>query len=323
MPMLEKVLNKMNGLHYRQDYLCIANETFQQPLQVYLVSNGRVMKEISSLHCFVGYSPLIFALPLAALDGLEPGQIQIIFTTSSLEQNEVFTQKDALAMLWMKKIQITQMQGSICYYEGIKAIHRFVSGFYQSIMQASNEMYGRKPGNVFLSSNLYKQVQVAYSVPRKVCLITVKQDDLYNLFPTDLHGQPAPGFYIVSLRSDGLACKQVEGSGKILLSDMEAGSYKKVYALGKNHMQPLKQRPSFDFSGKESGTFGIPLPSSAISYQEMELFEAFIHGIHKILLFRIVNQVELQEKPLTLFHIHNCYATWRDHQGLPGNYLIR
>ena len=61
----------------------------------------------------------------------------------------------------------------------------------------------------FLPDNLYKQVQIAYSIPRNISLITVGQNDRFNLFPTDLHGPVNEDHYIISLRHEGKACQQV------------------------------------------------------------------------------------------------------------------
>ncbi|HUS00377.1 MAG TPA: hypothetical protein VMY77_01545, partial [Chitinophagaceae bacterium] len=206
-------------------------------------------------------------------------------------------------------------------YEGLEGRHRFLSGFHQSVLQLSNHIYGNKPGNVFLKGNLYKQVQIAYSIPRRVCLITVEENNLFNLFPTDLHGQVNDQYYIISLRHSGHACRQVEAAGRIVLSDMDANAYKEVYSLGKNHMQHLKARSSFDFSEMHSKTFHFPLPNHLIGYNELELEKSFIYGIHKLLLFKIVNR-EHTGNATTLAHIHNSYASLRHNMGLQSNYLL-
>jgi hypothetical protein len=191
------------------------------------------------------------------------------------------------------------------------------------MMELYNRLYNKRPGNVFLENNLYKQVQIAYSVPRKICLITVGENNLYNHFPTDLHGKVTGKRYIISLRQQGHACRQVESSKKIALSDMPAAAFKKVYSLGKNHMQPLKEATQFDFDSARSQYFMLPLPKDVLSYKELELVSAFVHGIHKILLFKIVHETTLTTKAETLSHVHNCYATWRYHQKLPSNFLLR
>ena len=182
-------------------------------------------------------------------------------------------------------------------------------------------MFNKKTGNVFLENNLYKQVQIAYAIPSVISLITVSSDNLFNLFPTDLHGQINEDYYIISLRYQGNACKQVEQAKKIVLSNVDASYYKEAYNLGKNHMQPLKEKSNFVFSEENSYTLKLPLPPNVIECRELELKDSFIHGIHKLLLFKILNHQRSQNPSTTLAHVHNVYATWRYKQGL-GNYFF-
>ena len=321
MRLLQKLLNLLNGLHYRQEYLCLAPGTFDEPLQVYLVNDTHIIKNVTSQHLFVGYCPLIFAFS----DALLPENIRLIFSHRLFHPNELFIQKDAIALLNLKKIK-QQPAGvnNIFYYEGTQGNHQFQSGFRQWINDLYNRWYNKKPGNVFLHSNLYKQVQIAYAIPRHIALITVSDGGNYNLFPTDLHGQAVNDHYIISLRTGGKACEQVEAAGRLLISEMDCTTYKAVYALGKNHMQPLKTKGQFTFGDQTSASFQWPVPDGALSYKELTLLDTFTHGIHKILLFKIL----YIHQPVTalngtLAHIHNTYATWRYKKGMEGNYLLR
>jgi hypothetical protein len=88
-------------------------------------------------------------------------------------------------------------------------------------------------------------------------------------------------------------------------------------------MQTLKPKENFFFSGPLSEVFNLPLPNSVQSYRELELIESFEHGIHRLLLYKIISNHTIAKEPSTLAHIHNCYATWRYRKGLPGNYLFR
>lgn len=318
---VKKILTKLNGLHFSQEYLCFSKGSFSQPLHVYLVSNGLIVKDITAIHLFVGYNPLIFAFPA---DPALPPSLHIIFSQLPLQLNAKFSTKDAIASLDLTiiKNQVTG-SGDILYYAGTRGNHHFLSAFHQFVNSLYNQWYNKKPGNVFLHDNLYKQVQVAYAVPRNISLITVGSNNLFNLFPTDLHGQVDEEHYIISLRIGGKACEQVEQAGKLLLSQVHADAYKMVYGLGKNHMQPLKPGVQFPFSHSLSENFKWPIPQQVISYRELKLLDSFNHGIHKILLFKIASQRQLQGGNDSLYHIHNSYASWRYKNNLPGNYLLR
>lgn len=325
MKVVKKILNKLNGLYYPQEYLCFSKESFPDALHVYLVDGIQIIKDITHSHLFTGYRPLIFTLHSLRENNREPADyIEIVFSQQSLQQNEFIQKKDAIARLSLKMIR-KQAAGSdtISWYEGTKGEHHFLSSFYQNIIGLSNRLFNKKTGNVFLPGNLYKQVQVAYSVPRIISLITVSNGGLYNLFPTDLHGPVNNQYYVSSLRHEGKACRQVETAGRIVISEVHCDSYKTVYSLGKNHMQELKSRDNFPFSGSFSANFQLPLPQSVLYYRELELTGSFVHGIHKLLLYKIVSQEAVNDEPATLAHIHNVYATWRHNKGLAGNYLLR
>lgn len=320
MRLLQKILTNLNGLHFPQEYLCFAKGSLPDQLHVYLVHDKRIIKDITSQHLFVGYCPLVFAFSFADLSP----SIQIIFSQQVLQPNEIFTAKDALAKLELSLIKKQQHNDSnIFYYEGTHGSHHFLPAFHQYINSLNNQWYNKKPGNVFLHNNLYKQVQIAYAVPRMISLITVGDNNLFNLFPTDLHGQVDETHYIISLRTGGKACKQVEAAGKLLVSQMHCDAFKTVYGLGKNHMQDLKSKDNFPFSESLSEGFDLPLPQQAVSYKELLLLDSFIHGIHTIMLFKIPVYRQLQAENDELAHIHNSYATWRYKNRLQGNYLLR
>lgn len=325
MKLLKKILNKLNGLYYPQEFLCLGKESFQHPLNVFIVDGGRIFKDITHSHLFTGYSPLVFTLFSTATHNSElPSCITIVFTRLYLQPNDAFEKKDAIAQLSLEMIR-KQSAGEVVlfYYEGIKGKHRFLSLFHQNIIGLNNTLFNKKPGNIFLHDNLYKQVQIAYSVPRIISLITVSDGSLYNLFPTDLHGPVDEQFYACSLRHEGRACLQVEAAGRITISQVNCEAYKMVYSLGKNHMQESKPEDSFPFGELHSTLFHLPLPQGVLYYRELELKESFVHGIHKLLLFKIVSSQLVKKEPATLAHIHNVYATWRYNKGLSGNYLLR
>jgi hypothetical protein len=323
MQLLQKLLNKLNGLHYQQEYLCLAKESFQDPIHAYFVKDAQIIRDITNEHLFTGYSPLIFTLKWSDLK--EPfSTIEIVFSQQSLQPNDFFKERDALARLSLRLVKKQKIEADeIFYYEGVRGQHHFLSRFQQNIVGLNNVLYNRKKENVFLNNDLYKQVQIAYSVPRTISLITVGSRGLYNLFPTDLHGPVNNGYYVSSLRNGGKACEQVENAGRIVISQVHCDIYKMVYSMGKNHMQELKPKGNFLFSESVSKVFSLPLPESSLKYHELSLLESFNHGIHKLLLYKIVWNEAVNPEPSTLAHIHNCYATWRHQRGLPGNYLLR
>ena len=162
MSIIKKLLGKFNGLHYRQEYLCLAKELFQNPIRAYFVKDAQIIKDITNEHLFTGYSPLIFTLTSCVLK--EPfSNIEIVFSQSSFQPNEFFMERDALARLSLRLMLKQRIDNhDLYYYEGVRGHHHFLSLFHQYIVGLNNQLFNRKKGNVFLTNDLYKQVQIAY-----------------------------------------------------------------------------------------------------------------------------------------------------------------
>jgi len=145
---------------------------------------------------------------------------------------------------------------------------------------------------------------------------------LMNLFPTDLHGPVGDSHYVSSLRIGGRACEQVEAARRLAISEVDAAAFQAVYRLGKNHMQPMADPATFDLHATASATFGIPLPGAVVQYRELEWYDFFDWGIHRLFCYRVLHREKLSDAK-RLAHIHNCYAQWRANVGLRTAYLLR
>jgi len=143
-----------------------------------------------------------------------------------------------------------------------------------------------------------------------------------NMFPTDLHGTSGQKGYASSLRIGGMASTQLEKYKRIVISEVDLQSYKESYTLGKNHMAGLKDEKLFPLHRERSGFFDFPLPSFVLRYREMNVTDSFDHGIHRIYLYKVVNQKSVQQSN-TLAHIHQYYAQWRKDQGIPTRLFFR
>lgn len=324
MNLIKKILDRLTGIPFRQEYLCLS-EPLDHPPRLLLYVHGQFVKDVTNEHVFSGYSPLIFSFPDAnGSSDSWPLSIQIKLVNDLSNSNVNNDQKAALATLELKKIGEQNSNGmTVRHYEGTRGQHYFLNAFQQKIMTVSNSWFSKKKDNVFLPADLLRQVQIAYALPRKIALVTVEKDGLYNLFPTDLHGTLGNGYYLDSLRKGGQALKQVEEAGKLLLSEVQPSWYLTAYQLGKNHMQPTRNKELLPFGDEYSTLFHLPVPLGATRIYELELIEEMSHGIHQLLIFRICTNLQVGSASSSLSHIHAVYATWRKKQGLSGNYLLR
>jgi hypothetical protein len=112
-------------------------------------------------------------------------------------------------------------------------------------------------------------------------------------------------------------------SGKIVVAEINALAYKKVYAQGKNHMRATQPRETFEFEPEQSHVLKYGLPKGTVAYRELQLKTSFKHGIHTIMIFRILHKDTIRNGISRLSHVHNAYATWRFNKGWKDSYLLR
>lgn len=303
----------LTGLTIPQQYVCVALEELTPTLSVRLAGKGSYL-DVTQSHLFLGYKPLIIAF--------------VFEETSDEMENEVqmeFFQADrVVARLLLKKIASKKIGNkNVAFFEGVKGSHKFLNGLQQFVNDQREKFRKVKdPNNIALEGSLYDMVRIAYAVPRLISVITVSDGIKMNMFPTDLHGKISDKFYISSLRIKGKANEQVEQSGKIVLSNVDASEFRNVYSLGKNHMQELQLPTEFKHSGELSEAFKFPLPLSTLDYKELKRIESFDHGVHRVHTYEIVNEKKLRQGS-ALSHIHQYYAQWRLKNNMKTEMLLR
>jgi hypothetical protein len=314
MKIVSRILARAARLPFSQEYLCLEDRAFDGRLHAYELRGGRVAADVTGTHLFVGYSPLLLAFPAA---GDAPAERTLIFSAKELDPGAEPPRGAVVASLQLR----LRPSGDAAYalYEGVGARHRMLSSWKQWWIDAHNRHCKKGPGNVFLPGNGYRQVQVAYALPRPVCLVTVEGPGGINVFPTDLHGALPGGQYLVSLRHAGKACAQVLAAGGLLLAHMAPERAGFVYGLGKNHMQEPGHPARFPVDGSFEG---LPVPEGAVHVQRLQLESSALAGIHRILRFRCTAD-EKRGGGGGLAHVHAAYGSWLQKRGFEGNYFPR
>lgn len=318
-----RIRKKIFGLSIPQEYLCLANEKLDQSLSAVLTFNSRSASiNITDTHIFLGYKPLVFAIPFRsdmndAVALNEAREIEIEFRGTGLDKSNV------VARLTLEKMTERSYNGTIVlFFQGVRGEHHFLAKVHQLANQVRNGFSRQREGNVGLHGNLYDQVRIAYSIPRKISVITLSDGEGMNMFPTDLHGIASGKIYLSSLRIGGKANEQVEQIGVLALSDVDSSDYRNVYDLGKNHMQNLRDVASFRCHSRRSAEFNLPLPASVLSYLELRRLDSFDVGIHRIHSYEIVRTEKIHDGG-ALTHIHQYYAQWRIDRHHNTQFLLR
>jgi hypothetical protein len=306
---LKSIVKKwLTGLSLPQEYVCIDGGEFSNPLSVWIKTN-QGLQNITERHFLVGYSPLVLAI-----------SDQQVPTKPTIELSFRFG-NDEIASLVLSRIEADFLSDQVGFYKGESGTHKFLPILHQRINRILENRRKKPAGNIGLPSNLYDQVRIAYAVPRVISLISVFDGTLLNIFPTDLHGAIGTDYYVGSLRLAGLACKQVLDIKKIVISEISSTSARDAYAMGKNHMKLLRDASEFTCAGTSS-KFRFPLPISWRGYRELTYHAHFDVGVHRIIIYKVLNRVEAPKKEI-LNHIHTYYAQWRINNGLATEYLLR
>jgi len=304
------------GTNIPQEYLCIDENAIVEPLKVIFSSNGLKI-DVTDEYLFIGYKPVIIGITFDKSFKPENLQNPVLSFVGGDEKKSIAQ----IQLLLGSKKEIAGK--TFVIFTATKGTHKFINPLQKQLILLHQKLQKKKLGNVNLPGNLYEQVEIAYSLPRKICLITLGDSGMFNMFPTDLHGKIDEDNYVISLRSDGKANAQVNKFRKITLSNMNLNRYKYVYSLGKNHMQDLKGSEFFELTESLSETYSLPLPAGCVEYLELELKESFPVGIHNLNHFRITNKKTISNNDPVLSHIHRSYLSSLLKKGYKIDYKMR
>ncbi len=311
----------LSGFTLPQEYLCVRQNEFVEPLKVFASDNSLKNKvDITSHHLLVGYKPLLIAIDSQYLNEIKINPQDGLHLSFCTEKNIKLAE---LSLKFIKQLDLVPVTCLI--YEGVRGVHSFTNNFHKWFNYIYYQLTGDKKKNIFLDGNLYDQVKIAYSIPRLIFVASVGSNGLYNVFPTDLSGQISHANFIISLRTKGKANEQIENEGKCMVAKIDANYFSEVYNIGKNHMHDLSDINELGIRlGEESSAFfNLPVPFGAIEYFELKKIDKFEVGIHTIHFFRIINSARLSSSNSFLMHIHRDYAEWRRKNDIKTNYLIR
>jgi len=320
----------LTGISIRQEYLCLALEELADTLSVHLSTrDSSETHDVTGTHLFLGYRPLVLAIPFEDADGAaaRAAEICLGFQSGPFAADSRWrgfpAARDGIARLHLKKIQQRRVGDRLLvFYEGVFGAHRMLGAFHRFMNRWLEQLRQRPEGNVALDPNLYEQVRIAYSLPRIISLVSVGEGERMNLFPTDLHGPVDEAHYASSLRIGGRACEQVQAGRRIAISEIAAGAFQLAYRLGKNHMQAPQARGAFELHASPSATLGLGLPAAVVRYRELEWLEHLDCGIHRLFTYRVLRDERVADRP-RLAHVHKCYAQWRADRGQSTRYLLR
>jgi hypothetical protein len=320
---IKRLLRKfLTGYTLTQEYLCLPFEKTSNPFKI-ILALGDSEWDVTDTHVFLGYKPVVFGISVTDLNRIKMlHQRQGCSLYYRYDQNIENGKKVAVFTL-RKFATETFSDTTIFFFEAGQVSHSLQNWWHRQINRLIEKLTTRNANNIQLSDNLYEQVRVAYAIPRVISIISMRDGNKMNMFPTDLHGKISATIYVSSLRRGGKATEQVEILRDICISDVAAENFAHAYKLGKNHMAELRPETEFTVASVRSKNFKIPLPPGVISYRELELLHSLNRGIHQIHFYRIVSEETFDPNIPKLAHIHKLYAQWRINLKIPTTLFFR
>ena len=183
-------------------------------------------------------------------------------------------------------------------------------------LQARAMRRNRNPHNFQMTPKGVQQLMTFYICPRPVVLVSVCEPAHSNIFPMDLIGPLAGGFFTLALRSTSISVPAMVEARRVVLSGVPAGLKDVVYKLGEHHKRSFADWESLPFPVIPSDTFGIPAVASALWTRELAVLHSEETGSHTFFVCQTVSAHERASEP-QLHHTAGFHQEFRRRRAMP------
>lgn len=150
-----------------------------------------------------------------------------------------------------------------------------------------------------------KFIAALYSYPRKVIIVSYREEGYCNIFPMDIQGYIAEGgMYVLGLRTTNITLQKILAAKKLVICNTHMADVDIVYSLGKHLSVSPPPVSSMPFKVSNSKLFEFPVPEFSSAYKEVEIIRNRKMGYHMLLLGKIVSGQSAIENPGSLYHLH-------------------
>jgi flavin reductase (DIM6/NTAB) family NADH-FMN oxidoreductase RutF len=234
-----------------------------------------------------------------------------LFFGSSINSNAENIERKSVAVLGLSLFdKIEEKDGTLFLLKLEKSRIQHVSPIKALLIY---HRYYKKPGFPFKK---LKSFASAYSYPRKVRVVSIRQDNYYNIFPMDLLGEISDSKrFVFGLRHTNVALSKIIESGKLVASEVSFEHKETIYQLGKHHGVSPPSLDSLPFKTIQSDHFGFYIPEWADRYTEIKITRTMSLGSHMLLWGEAVNEKILKMSSGHLYHIHFLHYLYQKRKG--------
>lgn len=280
------------------EYKCTTSES-QPEEKVYLISSDHRI-DVSESHWPLSLQPLIFGAWLHDDYNIDVSR-KISFQFVSINSSKPFA--TATAELFET---LLVGRGRLLLFQ-ITAVHLgHVSRLELGVLF---RCYFKKPQ---LGFDRFALNSLAFSYPRKVRLVSFRDDDFCSIFPMDLLGIfNQENDFVFGLRHSNRALERILKRQKLVVAEVGPAHQDDIYALGAFHSTAMPPLDTLPLDIISTVLFSFPVPAYTEAYHEIEITGHRNVGSHMLLIGRSCAQTRLRPATGSLCHIHFLLALAR------------
>ena len=269
----------------------------------FLLIAGNTALDVTDKQCVLCLEPVVLAFWLEEKKEISSiqshTQVQLIGGYRDEYSDSEFKNNKAVSINLESYGKIEETDGTLFLFKISETVLSHIPAFKTSILF---NRYYKKPG---LSFEKYKALIAAYSYPRKVRLVSFRDNEHFNIFPMDLVGKLGTGRRMVfGLRHTNITLSKIIAAGKLVISEISHQHKDTIYQLGKHHSQHPPSPESLPFKTFPSKNFQFHVSDWVDRYYEVKINQTKNLGSHMLMWGEIIDETVLKGPSPALYHIH-------------------
>jgi flavin reductase (DIM6/NTAB) family NADH-FMN oxidoreductase RutF len=279
---------------------------------IQLAFSGRVLDVTHNNNC-ASLVPLTLAIGLPS--GISPDQLRS--ATLSIHDNRLHRRLGTLRLRNVPSLA-TSIAG-LALFEVEAGRHTCLS-FPRRVLErwvrGRDQAKNTDAHNFVMSPRAVEQVMIFYIYPRQVVLVSVSDESGSNIFPMDILGPIADGYFTLGLRNTSPSVATITRTRRVALSSIRSTDRTIAYRLGAHHKSASVNLADLPFAVGRSETFGLPVPAAPLRIRELDIDDVNVIGSHTFFAGRVVSDIEFSDEP-QLHHTAGFHSYFQARQGRP------
>jgi flavin reductase (DIM6/NTAB) family NADH-FMN oxidoreductase RutF len=293
-------------------YVLVGLPEPQNEVRVFLRGAG-VTLEVTASNVVVALRPLHLALALSHEQAnlWQSVPVELVFCDAYQPDTTlgiVRLSQAGVRQLANQRLCIFQARGSVNH-----CVPRWRAATYYWYRWWSGRLRG-DPYNPQMSRSDLHSFLVLCTSPRPVALLTIPAPGNSAMVVADLSGYVLPQVFVVALPRQHSTTKLARTGTHLVLSRVPVDMADTVYRLEQLNGNDSSGSKTVPVETRLSPTFGLPVPSAAISAIELAVEQSFDVGSHTVLVTQVVSESSFRDG-LCMHHVQGFYHDWRRRKG--------